>query len=110
MNNGTDQEFTDADLESGLFLPKAGRRGATASSSGTIINVMTQGMYRTSTYVKSVTKSNVLYYCSAYYSLGDGGKLADDNLKATTNISSLLAVGYANAHQAGHLVRPVLAE
>lgn len=106
--SGTDQEFTDADLESGLFLPKAGRRGATASSSGTIINVMTQGMYRTSTYVKSVTQDKVLYYCSAYYSLGDAGKLADDNLKAT--ISSLMNVGYANAHQAGHLVRPVLAE
>ena len=69
---------------------------------------MTQGMYRTSTYVKSVTQDKVLYYCSAYYSLGDAGKLADDNLKAT--ISSLMNVGYANAHQAGHLVRPVLAE
>ena len=108
VNNGTNQEFTDADLESGLFLPKAGRRGATAGSSGTIINVMTQGMYRTSTYVKSVTKSDVLYYCSAYYSLGDGGKLADDNLQV--NINSILNVGYANAHQAGHLIRPVLAE
>ena len=108
VNSGTNQEFTDADLESGLFLPKAGRRGATAASSGTIINVMTQGMYRTSTYVKSVTQNKVLYYCSAYYSLGDAGKLADDNLKAT--ISSLMNVGYANAHQAGHLVRPVLAE
>lgn len=108
VNNGTNQEFTDADLESGLFLPKAGRRGATAGSSGTIIYVMTQGMYRTSTYVKSVTNSNVLYYCSAYYSLGDGGKLADDNLKV--NISSILNVDYKNAHQAGHLIRPVLAE
>ena len=108
VNSGTNQEFTDADLESGLFLPKAGRRGATATSSGTIINVMTQGMYRTSTYVKSVTQNEVLYYCSAYYSLGDAGKLADDNLNAT--ISSLMNVGYANAHQAGHLVRPVLAE
>lgn len=108
VNSGTNQEFTDADLESGLFLPKAGRRGATAESSGTIINVMTQGMYRTGTYVKSVTQNKVLYYCSAYYSLGDAGKLADDNLKAT--ISSLMNVGYANAHQAGHLVRPVLAE
>ena len=108
VNSSTNQEFTDADLESGLFLPKAGRRGATASSSATIINVMTQGMYRTSTYVKSVTQDKVLYYCSAYYSLGDAGKLADDNLKAT--ISSLMNVGYANAHQAGHLVRPVLAE
>ena len=108
VNSGTNQEFTDADLESGLFLPKAGRRGATAAASGTIINVMTQGMYRTSTYVKSVTKSDVLYYCSAYYSLGDGGKLADDNLKV--NINSILNVGYANAHQAGHLIRPVLAE
>lgn len=106
--SGTNQEFTDADLESGLFLPKAGRRGATASSSGTIINVMTQGMYRTSTYVKSVTQNKVLYYCSAYYSLGDAGKLADDNLQV--NISTILNVGYANAHQAGHLIRPVLAE
>ena len=69
---------------------------------------MTQGMYRTSTYIKSVTNSDVLYYCSAYYSLGDGGKLADDNLKA--KISSILNVGYANAHQAGHLIRPVLVE
>lgn len=106
--SSTNQEFTDADLESGLFLPKAGRRGATATSSGTIINVMTQGMYRTGTYVKSVTKDKVLYYCSAYYSLGDAGKLADDNLQV--NISTILNVGYANAHQAGHLVRPVLAE
>lgn len=106
--SGTDQEFTDADLESGLFLPKAGRRGATASSSSTIINVMTQGMYRTSTYVKSVTQNKVLYYCSAYYSLGDAGKLADDNLQV--NINTILNVGYANAHQAGHLIRPVLAE
>lgn len=106
--SGTNQEFTDADLESGLFLPKAGRRGATSSSSGTIINVMTQGMYRTSTYVKSVTQNKVLYYCSAYYSLGDAGKLADDNLQV--NISTILNVGYANAHQAGHLIRPVLAE
>lgn len=108
VGNNTNQEFTDADLESGLFLPKAGRRGATSAASGTIINVMTQGMYRTSTYVKSVTNSDVLYYCSAYYSLGDGGKLADDNLKV--KISSILNVGYANAHQAGHLIRPVLAE
>ena len=108
VNSSTNQEFTDADLESGLFLPKAGRRGATAASSGTIINVMTQGMYRTSTYVTSVTQNKVLYYCSAYYSLGDAGKLADDNLQV--NISSILKVGYANAHQAGHLIRPVLAE
>ena len=108
VSNNTNQEFTDADLESGLFLPKAGRRGATASASKTIINVMTQGMYRTSTYVKSVTNSDVLYYCSAYYSLGDAGKLADDNLKV--EISSILNVGYANAHQAGHLIRPVLVE
>ena len=106
--SGTNQEFTDADLESGLFLPKAGRRGATAPSSGTIINVMTQGMYRTSTYVKSVTQNKVLYYCSAYYSLGDAGKLADDNLQV--KINTILNVGYANAHQAGHLIRPVLAE
>ena len=108
VTSSTNQEFTDADLESGLFLPKAGRRGATSSASGTIINVMTQGMYRTSTYVKSVTNSDVLYYCSAYYSLGDAGKLADDNLKV--KISSIMNVGYANAHQAGHLIRPVLAE
>ena len=105
ITNGTDQEFTEADLESGLFLPKAGRRGATASSSGTIINVMTQGMYKTGTYVKSVTNNGTEYYCSAYYSLGDAGKLCDDNLKVT--ISSVLSVGYANSHAAGHLVRPV---
>ena len=44
--NTTSVELTDADLESGLFLPKAGRRNDT--SSNTVIAMRTQGVYRSS--------------------------------------------------------------
>ena len=44
--NTTDVELTDADLESGLFLPKAGRRKV--QDSKTIITMRVQGLYRSS--------------------------------------------------------------
>lgn len=44
--NTTDVELTDADLESGLFLPKAGRRKV--QDSKTIITMRLQGLYRSS--------------------------------------------------------------
>lgn len=44
--NTTDIELTDADIESGLFLPKAGRRKI--GDSKVVITVRTQGLYRSS--------------------------------------------------------------
>ena len=46
-SNTNDVELTDADIESGLFLPKAGRRQVTDSK--TVITMRTQGLYRSST-------------------------------------------------------------
>lgn len=46
-SNTNDVELTDADIESGLFLPKAGRRKVTDSK--TVITMRTQGLYRSST-------------------------------------------------------------
>lgn len=46
-SNTNDVELTDADIESGLFLPKAGRR--TVKDSKTVITMRTQGLYRSST-------------------------------------------------------------
>ena len=46
-SNTNDIELTDADLESGLFLPKAGRRLVTDSK--TVMTMRTQGLYRSST-------------------------------------------------------------
>lgn len=46
-SNTKDIELTDADLESGLFLPKAGRRKV--ADSKTVITMRTQGLYRSST-------------------------------------------------------------
>ena len=46
-SNTNDVELTDADIESGLFLPKAGRRQV--ADSKTVITMRTQGLYRSST-------------------------------------------------------------
>lgn len=95
-------EFTEADLESGVFLPNAGRRSN--SSSGSVIAVTIQGTYRTSNYMKSVVSTStddedVTSYYSSYYHCADkAAKLYDDSM------------GTAFDHAAGFLIRPVLVE
>lgn len=98
-------EFNDADLESGVFLPNAGRRSN--SSSNSVIAVTTQGTYRTSNYIKSVVSTNdkneevTLYYSSYYHFANNAPKLYDDTVGT---------MGTAYDHAAGFLIRPVLVE
>ena len=94
-------ELTDADLESGLFLPKGGRRYNKDSSS--LINaVSTQGTYRTSTYLKVMSG----YHIAAYYHIdaGNGAKLYDNGVAGGSDANS------AYGATAGYLIRPILAD
>ena len=94
-------ELTDADLESGLFLPKGGRRYNKDSSS--LINaVSTQGTYRTSTYLKVMSG----YHIAAYYHIdaGNGAKLYDNGVAGGSAANS------AYGATAGYLIRPILAD
>ena len=102
-NTTYDRVFTDADLESGLFLPNAGRRAN--SSSGGVISVTSQGAYRSSTYIGQKSGSD-LYYSSFYQAdfipstSGPFAKLFDE----------LSSIGDALDATAGFCVRPVLVE
>ena len=49
--NNVDREITAAELEKGIFLPKAGRRSNNSSS--TVISATQQATYRASTYIGS---------------------------------------------------------
>lgn len=99
--------FTDADLEIGLFLPKAGRK---YDGKGYDINQVTkQGTYRSGTYVKSFdlrddddwTKLSCKYV-SAYYHISDNaGKGYGPNM---ANVSEDFG------HSAAYLIRPVLVD
>ena len=91
--NTTDVELTDADLESGLFLPKAGRRKV--QDSKTIISMRLQGLYRSSS-----------------------ARWADDFTNHATILQlkpTAIAYGYTVhktefTNATGGLIRPVLAE
>ena len=103
-NSKPEMRFTDADLESGLFLPNAGRRAN--NGSGSVIAVTTQGTYRTGAYINSKTVSSVLRYYASYYhsefkSDGGAAKLYDGTL-------GNMADAYDST--AGFLLRPVLVE
>ena len=94
-------ELTDADLESGLFLPKGGRRYNKDSSS--LINaVSTQGTYRTSTYLKVMED----YHIAAYYHIdaNNGAKLYDNGVAGGSTANAAYGV------TAGYLIRPILAD
>ena len=105
---GTDGHvFTDADLESGLFLPKAGRK---YDGAGYVINnVTTQGTYRSSTFVKSVdlddndtwTNLNKKYISAYYHISGSTPKGYGPNMTSVSNDFG---------HSAAYLIRPVLVE
>jgi hypothetical protein len=91
--NTTDVELTDADLESGLFLPKAGRRKVTDSK--TVITMRTQGLYRSSTARWTVDYTNhatILQIKSTGFGYG----------------YTVHKTEFTNA--TGGLIRPVLAE
>ena len=92
-------ELTDADLESGVFLPNAGRRSNGASN--TVIAVTLQGTYRTGNYIKSKTVSGEVRYYSSYYHSENGAKLYD---------GTLATMGDAYDNAAGFLIRPVLVD
>ena len=94
-------ELTDADMESGLFLPKGGRRYNKDSSS--LINaVSTQGTYRTSTYLKVMDG----YHIAAYYHIdqSNSAKLYDNGVAGGSAANS------AYGATAGYLIRPILAD
>lgn len=91
--NTTDVELTDADLESGLFLPKAGRRKV--QDSKTVITMRTQGLYRSSTARWTVDYTNhatILQIKSTGFGYG----------------YTVHKTEFTNA--TGGLIRPVLAE
>lgn len=108
-NSKPEMQFTDADLESGLFLPNAGRRAN--KNSGSVIAVTTQGTYRTGSYISSKTVSDVLRYYASYFHAefntsegvvtGGSVKLYDGKLGT---------MGDAFDSTAGFLLRPVIAE
>ena len=94
-------ELTDADLESGLFLPKGGRR-YNKDSSPLINAVSTQGTYRTSTYLKVMED----YHIAAYYHIdaNNGAKLYDNGVAGGSTANAAYGV------TAGYLIRPILAD
>ena len=98
------QEFTDEDLETGLFLPNAGRR-ANAGDDG-VIAVTTQGTYRSGDYHGTKNVSGVLKYYSSYFHYDDAQKAA----KFFIDLSGDRAMGNAFDGTAGFLIRPVLNE
>ena len=93
-------ELTDADLESGVFLPNAGRRAN--SSSNSVLAVTIQGTYRTGSFINTKTVSDNLKYYSSYYHFSDNAAKLYDGKVGT--------MGDAFDHAAGFLIRPVLAE
>ena len=93
-------ELTDADLESGVFLPNGGRRGN--SSSAAVIAVTIQGTYRTGSFISSKKVGDVLKYYSSYYHFADNAVKLYDGTIGT--------MGDAYDHAAGFLIRPVLVD
>lgn len=108
-NSMPEMQFTDADLESGLFLPNAGRRAN--SGSGSVIAVTTQGTYRTGSYISSKTVSDVLRYYASYFHAEFKTK---DGVVTSCSVKlydgTLGPMGDAYDSTAGFLLRPVIAE
>ena len=94
------REFTAADLETGMFLPYAGRTAETEDS--IVINQRKQMAYRSAKYIKT-NSSGVKYYC-AYYSNSPSIKRYDAWDANGSNKNS------AWSGAAGFSIRPVIAE
>ena len=106
--NNSAIELTDADMEAGLFLPKAGRR--TYDTHNALKNFNGQGAYWSSTYgtnsvsVDEATQTQTVIYCE----------------RATTlNFSADISYGYnelwgeeyyIGSTRCGNLIRPVIIE
>ena len=107
--NNVDREITASELESGVFLPKAGRRAN--SGSGSVISATQQCTYRTSThygyadykYTTGTLKDQTLNLGYAY-SLHFPGK--DELL----NDTPLWQKSGAYDNGAGFLIRPIVNE
>ena len=94
------REFTAADLETGMFLPYAGRTAETEDA--IVINQRKQMAYRSAKYIKT-NSSGAKYYC-AYYSNTPSLKRYD----AWDTNGSLKNSAWSGA--AGFSIRPVIAE
>ena len=94
------REFTAADLETGMFLPYAGRTAETEAS--VVINQRKQMAYRSAKYIKT-NSSRVKYYC-AYYSNTPSIKRYDSWDANGSNKNS------AWSGAAGFSIRPVLVD
>ena len=125
VRNTTSIEFTSADLESGLFLPMAGRRGPRNKvdtngdgqadsyvaddgyNSEAIINVGSQGLYRCGTFGSLADGSHenstvlIINGSELKYGYTNGSVLKDKDGKYVDNTMS---------NRAGGSIRPVLAE
>ena len=114
--NTTNVEFTAADLECGLFLPKAGRRGPRSGTNGNsqiIISIGAQGLYLTGTF--GAAKTNATYASTHFENpriLGiinndtpvvgfSGGKAINDGDAYLDNTYSV---------RAGFSIRPILVD
>ena len=99
--NNVDREITAAELEKGIFLPKAGRRSNNSSSA--VISATQQATYRASTYIGSGVcnagseKGRELNYSYAFH-------FPADNAAYIWQISTTSA--YDNG--AGFLIRPIV--
>lgn len=96
----TERKFTVEELESGLFLPKSGRRNN--ASSNIVIQARVQGTYRTTTFVgdgecTSGAPGKHRWYAHSMHITG-------------SSISWQGAVGSAYDTAAGFLIRPVVNE
>lgn len=126
VRNTTSIEFTSADLESGLFLPMAGRRGPRNKvldtdgdgkadsyvaddgyNSEAILNVGSQGLYRCGTFGSLAEGSHenstvlIINGSALKYGYTNGSVLKDKDNKYVDNTMS---------NRAGGSIRPVLAE
>ena len=114
--NQTDMEFTAADLECGLFLPKAGRRGPRSGTNGNsqiIIGIGTQGLYLTGTF--GAAKTNATYASSHFENPRILGIINNDNPIVGFSGGKVIKDGEAyldNTYsvRAGFSIRPVLVD
>ena len=114
--NKTDMEFTAADLECGLFLPKAGRRGPRVGTNGnsqTIIGIGTQSLYLTGTF--GAAKTNATYASSHFENPRILGIINNDNPVVGFSGGKVIKDGEAyldNTYsvRAGFSIRPVLVD
>ena len=107
-NSKPEMQFTDADMESGLFLPNAGRRANNGSAS--VIAVTTQGAYRTGAYINPKTVSDVLRYYASYYQISfevKNGVVTSATAKLYDGTLGTMADALDST--AGFAIRPVLA-